>query len=164
MFTSSDHRMAQPAPPPPRKLYALPFFAYFAPFVPCALSLVYHFFLSRKCRNRICEKAHPTGNSFHAIDVPNRESRDRAGSATRRIWTRISSNVEELESRQSAIARPDRETPSALALSGARHQGVVDVRGRTDFSRFDPRPERPHFSNFGPPAERRLFCGAKSFL
>ena len=35
--------------------------------------------------------------------------------------------------------------------------GVVDVRGRSDFSRFDPRPERPHFSNFSPPAERRPF-------
>ena len=45
------------------------------------------------------------------------------------------------------------------------HRGVVDVRGRPDFSRFDPRPERPHFSNFGPPeesedlfVERRPFC------
>ena len=37
------------------------------------------------------------------------------------------------------------------------HPGVVDVRGRSDFSRFDPRPERPHFSNFGPPVERRPF-------
>ena len=36
-----------------------------------------------------------------------------------------------------------------------RHPGVVDVRGGSDFSRFDPRPERPHFSNFGPPTERR---------
>jgi hypothetical protein len=35
------------------------------------------------------------------------------------------------------------------------HPGVVGVRGRSDFSRFDPRPERLHFSNFGPPAERR---------
>ena len=34
------------------------------------------------------------------------------------------------------------------------HPGELDVRGRSDFSRFDPRPERPHFSNFGPPAER----------
>ena len=46
----------------------------------------------------------------------------------------------------------------------AVRRGVVDVRGRADFSRFDPRPERPHFSNFGPPAERRPFCGAKTFL
>ena len=38
------------------------------------------------------------------------------------------------------------------------HGGVVDVRGRPDFSRFDPRPGRPHFSNFGPPTERRPFC------
>ena len=37
------------------------------------------------------------------------------------------------------------------------HPGVLDIRGRSDFSRFDPRPERPHFSNFGPPAERRPF-------
>ena len=29
------------------------------------------------------------------------------------------------------------------------HRGVVDVRGCPDFSRFDPRPERSHFSNFG---------------
>ena len=47
---------------------------------------------------------------------------------------------------------------------GLVRRGVVDVRGRADFSRFDPRPERPHFSNFGPPAERRPFCGAKTFL
>ena len=40
-----------------------------------------------------------------------------------------------------------------------RHPGVVDIRGRRDFSRFDPSPEEgPHFSNFGPPAERRPFC------
>jgi len=37
------------------------------------------------------------------------------------------------------------------------HPGVLDVRGRSDFSRFDPRLERPRFSNFGPPAERRPF-------
>jgi len=37
----------------------------------------------------------------------------------------------------------------------SHHPGVLDIRGRSDFSRFDPRPERPHFSNFGPPAERR---------
>jgi hypothetical protein len=41
------------------------------------------------------------------------------------------------------------------------HPGVVDVRGRSDFSRFDPRPERPHFSNFGPPAEGA--CGRHQF-
>ena len=27
----------------------------------------------------------------------------------------------------------------------AFHPGEVDVRGRSDFGRFDPRPERPHF-------------------
>ena len=37
------------------------------------------------------------------------------------------------------------------------HPGVLDVRGRRDFSRFDPRPGKPHFSNFGPAAERRPF-------
>eukprot|EP00964_Phaeocystis_antarctica_P007752 scaffold4173_cov54-Phaeocystis_antarctica.AAC.3 len=42
-------------------------------------------------------------------------------------------------------------------MTGA-HPGVLGVRGRPDFSRFDPRPERPHFSNFGPPAGRRPFC------
>ena len=30
------------------------------------------------------------------------------------------------------------------------HGGVLGVRGRPDFSRFDPRPGRSHFSNFGP--------------
>eukprot|EP00964_Phaeocystis_antarctica_P105113 scaffold70189_cov57-Phaeocystis_antarctica.AAC.4 len=36
------------------------------------------------------------------------------------------------------------------------HPGVVDtlVSGWRDFSRFDPRPKRLHFSNFGPPASR----------
>ena len=29
------------------------------------------------------------------------------------------------------------------------HGGVLGVRGRPDFSRFDPRPGRSHFSNFG---------------
>jgi hypothetical protein len=34
---------------------------------------------------------------------------------------------------------------------------TVDVRGRSDFSRFDPRARRrPHFSNFGPPAAPTL--------
>ena len=37
----------------------------------------------------------------------------------------------------------------------------LDVGGRSDFSRFDPRPERPHFSNFGPPAEGA--CGRHQF-
>ena len=41
------------------------------------------------------------------------------------------------------------------------HPGVLGVRDRPDFSRFDPRPERPHFSNFGPPAGRRPFCGER---
>ena len=36
--------------------------------------------------------------------------------------------------------------------------GIVDIRSRRDFSRFDRRPERPHFSNFGPPAVGRPFC------
>ena len=27
-----------------------------------------------------------------------------------------------------------------------KHPGVLDIRGRSDFSRFDPRPERPHFT------------------
>ena len=36
------------------------------------------------------------------------------------------------------------------------HPGELDVRGRSDFSRFDPRPKRPHFSNFGPPAAPTL--------
>ena len=44
-----------------------------------------------------------------------------------------------------------------------RRGGVVDVRGGSDFSRFDPRPGRPHFSNFGPPAERRPFCKKVGF-
>jgi hypothetical protein len=38
---------------------------------------------------------------------------------------------------------------------GPSHPGVLDVRGRSDFSRFDPRPKRPQISNFGPPTERR---------
>ena len=48
-------------------------------------------------------------------------------------------------------------SPAAIFLEPLGHPGVVDVRGRSDFSRFDPRPERPHFGNFGPPAERRSF-------
>ena len=43
------------------------------------------------------------------------------------------------------------------------HPGVLDVRGRRDFSRFDPRPGRPHFSKFGQPAERRPFCEKPTF-
>ena len=31
-------------------------------------------------------------------------------------------------------------------------------------SRFDPRPGRPHFSNFGPPAERRPWAGGRGGL
>ena len=45
---------------------------------------------------------------------------------------------------------------AALNVSHRRTGGyIVDVRGWSDFSRFDPRLERPHFSNFGPPTERR---------
>ena len=44
----------------------------------------------------------------------------------------------------------------SLFSSPPRARGVVDVRGGTDFSRFDPRPPgRPHSSNFDPPAEQR---------
>ena len=39
---------------------------------------------------------------------------------------------------------------------------LVDVRGRSDFSRFDPRPERPHFSNFV--LSRAADGRAKTFL
>ena len=49
-----------------------------------------------------------------------------------------------------------------------KHPGVLDIRGRSAFSRFDPRPERPHFSNFGPPADRSevlfLWSERKTFL
>jgi len=44
------------------------------------------------------------------------------------------------------------------------HPGELDVRGRSEFSRFDPRPERPHFSNFGPPAERRPFLWSEDLF
>ena len=37
------------------------------------------------------------------------------------------------------------------------HPGVLDVRGRPHFSRFDPRPGTPHFSTFSA-------RGAKTFL
>ena len=47
---------------------------------------------------------------------------------------------------------------AALNVSHRRTGGyIVDVRGWSDFSRFDPRPERPHFSNFGPPAQSEVF-------
>ena len=38
---------------------------------------------------------------------------------------------------------------------------LVDVRGRSDFSRFDPRPERPHFYTVATLVRPR---GAKTFL
>ena len=40
-------------------------------------------------------------------------------------------------------------SPSSLLRGSFAPREVVDVRGRADFSGFDPRPERPHFSNFG---------------
>ena len=47
----------------------------------------------------------------------------------------------------------------------SEHPGVLDIRSRRDFSRFDPsRPGRPHFSKSGPPVERRPFCEVKTFL
>jgi len=52
-----------------------------------------------------------------------------------------------------------RKTPKREA-----HRRVVDVRGGSDFSRFDSRPERPHFSNFGPPTERRPGGGGGVFV
>ena len=40
-------------------------------------------------------------------------------------------------------------------MTSGPHPGVLDVRSRRDFSRFDPSPEeRPHLSNFGPPGAR----------
>ena len=54
-----------------------------------------------------------------------------------------------------AYGRHVRQKELAPSAKVRRHPGVLDVRGRSDqFSRFDPRPERPHFSNFGPPTER----------
>ena len=35
--------------------------------------------------------------------------------------------------------------------------GVLDIRGRRDFSRFDPSPGRPHFSKSGPPVDAKTF-------
>ena len=36
-----------------------------------------------------------------------------------------------------------------------RHRGVLEIRGRRDFGRFDPSPgEAPHFSKSGPPPSR----------
>jgi len=40
-------------------------------------------------------------------------------------------------------------------MTSGPHPGVLDVRSRRDFSRFDPSPEeRPHLSNFGVRARR----------
>ena len=39
-----------------------------------------------------------------------------------------------------------------------------DVRVRSDFSRFDPRPEVPHFSNFGPPMGGGLRCAEPAYF
>ena len=59
-------------------------------------------------------------------------------------------------------------------LAAISPPGEVDVKDRSDFSRFEPRPGRPHFSNFGPPprgaktflpeVREFIFCGAKTFL
>ena len=46
-------------------------------------------------------------------------------------------------------------------VQAAEHPGVLDVRGRPHFSRFDPRPGTPHFSTFGRLAEQRPFCESK---
>ena len=44
-------------------------------------------------------------------------------------------------------------------------RGVLDIRVRRDFGRFDPPPgEAPHFSKSGLPVERRPFCEVKTFL
>ena len=54
---------------------------------------------------------------------------------------------------------------SAPAGERLPHPGVLDIRGRSDFSRFDPRPERPHFSNFGPrPRSEDLFLWSEDFF
>ena len=57
--------------------------------------------------------------------------------------------------RASGVAPPGLLDVVLSGRSYPSHRGVLDVRGWRDFSRFDPRPGRPHFSNFGPPAERR---------
>jgi hypothetical protein len=50
----------------------------------------------------------------------------------------------------SVFWRDPRPPSRHWAAERRHHGGVVDVRGRSDLSRFDPRPERPHFTNFGP--------------
>ena len=48
-----------------------------------------------------------------------------------------------------AIAAPVTGGAEIVPGGSIYHPGVLDVRGRRDFSRFDPRPQSPHFSNFG---------------
>ena len=64
----------------------------------------------------------------------------------------------------SVFWRDPRPPSRHWAAERRHHGGVVDVRGRSDLSRFDPRPERPHFSNFGPPAERRPFLWSEDLF
>ena len=64
--------------------------------------------------------------------------------------------------------------PTRRSTRSVRGDQIIDLEppggsrrikgGPSDFSRFDPRPERPHFSNFGPPAEQTFYCGSKTFL
>ena len=56
--------------------------------------------------------------------------------------------------RQHAARAPPTRATDQIVLHAPGGPG--DVRDRSDFySRFDPRLERPHFSNVGPPTERR---------
>eukprot|EP00964_Phaeocystis_antarctica_P065769 scaffold39727_cov58-Phaeocystis_antarctica.AAC.3 len=47
-----------------------------------------------------------------------------------------------------SVVRDDPLSAPGGSILTRDHWGVVDVRGRRDFSRFDPRSGRPHFSNF----------------
>ena len=56
--------------------------------------------------------------------------------------------------RQHAARAPPTRATDQIVLHAPGGPG--DIRDRSDFySRFDPRLERPHFSNVGPPTERR---------
>jgi hypothetical protein len=57
--------------------------------------------------------------------------------------------IQQDQIKQQRLTRPNNKRKGKKTGDAyARHPGVLDVRGRSDFSRFDPRPERPRFSNF----------------
>ena len=139
------------APPPPRPL---------SPRL-CRVSL------SSRCPCRRCATCLRRGPARGAVSLGCREARSTVDAVARRSTSSRAGRrgqppapppagsgawpVALLRWRSRSAQAAGRPLARRAAPGGTRRKGSVGLY------RFDPRPKRPHFSNFGPPAERRPF-------